>query len=820
VSDVVGSVRFIVTADASRLRPDLVTAADKAGKDAGAQLGRGLTTAADAAGKTVSKTLGDRLGDLSKASAVVTGVLVLAAKQGLEARLSQSRLERAITNTGGAYKDYEGQIKKTIDQQARYGISAQQVRDNVSTLTLRLRDPAKALAAVSLATDIARAKNVDYATAIGITTRLVAGNARAFAAFGINLRDAKTAQEGLKTATKNHADAMATLQSATRRVASQEADLTDKTVALGRASRSVAEAQHSQAQAQQRLDAILAGGPVNAADVQEAQQSLETSSRTLTSAQQDLVAAQEELNNAQKGSSQEELTKAQLAVSEATVALARAQQDLVAAQEDGQSSALDISEATNRVTASQLGLVDAQDELKTIQAAGAQGSDAVVTAQKRVDAAQQSVTDATQAQSRAAEELRKAEAGDPEFLNKVSEARYEVARAIDAVKDSQDNFSRATRLSQRAQGDLLISNALVVRAQADLATANAVLVTAQDRASEAVRGTDLALARVRTQVQGFADDQARTLIGRVQAIRTEFGNVKEELEARFGPALATAGIALTGSTGIASQFNTAALAAEHLARGFRGIKKATDAAKESFGTTGIGAAALAAGPLAVAIAAGVVLGVVINRVIEALDPGLNRAIGRVGLAIVDFEVKAVDVLFDKLLRLGGAFTDLFLGLRHLDFGPVFDFFGRLGKSISDVIENITDFIKKLAKLPGSSFLGFAQGGRTPASDFPLPGRFFAEGGSTPAFRPFVVGERGPEVLAFPRSGQVFTNADLRGAISAAPRGGASSVLVPVNITATFNGPADASSVTAAMQSVVRTEMTAVLQKVLERAAAA
>jgi hypothetical protein len=67
---------------------------------------------------------------------------------------------------------------------------------------------------------------------------------------------------------------------------------------------------------------------------------------------------------------------------------------------------------------------------------------------------------------------------------------------------------------------------------------------------------------------------------------------------------------------------------------------------------------------------------------------------------------------------------------------------------------------------------------------------------------------------------VFTNADLRGAISAAPRGGASSVLVPVNITATFNGPADASSVTAAMQSVVRTEMTAVLQKVLERAAAA
>jgi hypothetical protein len=77
-------------------------------------------------------------------------------------------------------------------------------------------------------------------------------------------------------------------------------------------------------------------------------------------------------------------------------------------------------------------------------------------------------------------------------------------------------------------------------------------------------------------------------------------------------------------------------------------------------------------------------------------------------------------------------------------------------------EIIRTFIVKqlLSAVGGIDFSGGGGGGAFGLTDFDQQG--FAEGGRTPVNQSFVVGEKGPEVLSFGRSGFVTPNDELGG----------------------------------------------------------
>lgn len=491
----------------------------------------------------VAEETGQRAGEkfasgfktLSKIGAAVAGAGLVLAKEGEAATASTLRLKRAVENAGVEFDGYSKGLDKAIDREAKYGVSAEEVRAALTTLTLKLKDPNKALDQLQLITDVAAAKNISFAAATGLVTKALSGNAKVLGQFGINVKAAKDAQN----------------------------------------------------------DATKAA-------------------------------------NEQKTAS-EKLWRAQVDLNDLQATLA----------------------ASTKLTASETrSLREAEDGLNAAQAGG-----------------------------------------DP---NKIADAQQRLA-------DVRARLLESTTLTVPQEIALRKAHEDVATATAALEAATTTNTAAQAQATAAVAGTDAAVSQLRTQVAGFADDQANTMTGRLQAIQTSFENVREEMGQRFGPALTVLGTAFSVGTGIAGQITTVSdLLDTKLVTSLKGAELGFNGTAAAAATTTLAFAG--------AVGGGVALGLELHQLIEEHFPAFNRALEAVGARVSDLN-------------------------EEIRQGP-----GLLGK--------LGDAMNKLTTLNPTVGVGKFIGAKI--SDL-----FRADGGPVMAGRPYIVGERRPELFVPSTSGVIL-----------------------------------------------------------------
>jgi hypothetical protein len=173
--------------------------------------------------------------------------------------------------------------------------------------------------------------------------------------------------------------------------------------------------------------------------------------------------AQQDLNDLLHPSARS-LTDAQLDISDATrrqqrsvLAVTDAQKALADAQTAGDPEAiakaqLDLSQATDDVTRANESLADAQQTYNDLL--HPEQTNAYKEAQSKLKDAQQGVKDATDAQNDAAAKLRTAQAGDPEFADKLAAAERGIDAAKRGVADAEDAVSAAAFRAAQARQQL------------------------------------------------------------------------------------------------------------------------------------------------------------------------------------------------------------------------------------------------------------------------------------------------------------------------------------------------------------------------------
>lgn len=273
---------------------------------------------------------------------------------------------------------------------------------------------------------------------------------------------------------------------------------------LTSASKGVTSAQRSQQDAQDDLNELLDEGKVNAEDVARAEERLADASEAVTRAQRDEVdttqdladaqdavrVAQQELDKVRRGAGADDIRKAELDIADALDAQKKAALDLAKARDDAGSledigmldpgervaagqdiarSVLDVADATREVERADFRAKDAQAELTRLQNLGKDGSEDLKDAQQKLADAQDEVARRTQAvadahtnvakaqddERQAHDELAKVRDGDPEFDEKVRDARQKVADATEAVATAQLRVRDATREARDATSELL-----------------------------------------------------------------------------------------------------------------------------------------------------------------------------------------------------------------------------------------------------------------------------------------------------------------------------------------------------------------------------
>jgi hypothetical protein len=104
-----------------------------------------------------------------------------------QAEISQAQLANAVTNSGNAMSNFTKPIEQADALMRKYGFTNAETHTALATLTIGLKDPAKALKVLSVAADLAKAKNMDLNSAALLVTKGMEGQTRPLKALGIDL---------------------------------------------------------------------------------------------------------------------------------------------------------------------------------------------------------------------------------------------------------------------------------------------------------------------------------------------------------------------------------------------------------------------------------------------------------------------------------------------------------------------------------------------------------------------------------------------------------------------------------------------------------
>ena len=272
---------------------------------------------------------------------------------GSKDKAAHQQLQAAVEATGRSYDDYETQVESAIKTQEKFGHTANETQDALTTLTQATNDPAKALQLLGTASDLAARKHEDLNTAAGQLGKTYNGSTKLLKEFGIEAGvKATTATKALESATKQAATADQTAAKAKQSLIDLQARLGTSNKATVVSTAGVTAAQDRLAAAQQRLTQLEA---------------VDATKKKLTLSQQFA------------------LQNAHQAVTKATVGLTEAQGKYAAAEAAG-------------VSKSKLSVAQ-QQELRNAQEKVVSTSAAAVAAHKKLTAAQVTAGQAAHTQS-------------------------------------------------------------------------------------------------------------------------------------------------------------------------------------------------------------------------------------------------------------------------------------------------------------------------------------------------------------------------------------------------------------------------------------
>lgn len=128
--------------------------------------------------------------------AALVGVGAVLVGIGDKEKAASQQLNQAITNTGNSTDDFSKQIDSAVKSNEKYAISASTTKDALTILTNATHDPAKALAALGEADDLAAAKHEALGTAATAVAKVLGGTgAKTLSQYGIQV---KTNADGTK----------------------------------------------------------------------------------------------------------------------------------------------------------------------------------------------------------------------------------------------------------------------------------------------------------------------------------------------------------------------------------------------------------------------------------------------------------------------------------------------------------------------------------------------------------------------------------------------------------------------------------------------
>lgn len=276
-----------------------------------------------------------------------------------------------------------------------------------------------------------------------------------------------SAEEGVQSAEQGVQKAAEGITKAEQNVQKAYEGVTKAQEGVQKAHEATQKAIESETKAQQALADLLVKGPVDANAVTSAQQALESADRGVTDSTEQLAQAEQNLAQIQQFEAVDaanELTAAHLQLAQTTLQLTQAKfqaSRAVPTLNDPfaqQQAQLQVQQAT-------LAQANARENLTKITDFGTQADTNAANAQKQVRDAAQRVTDALDSQADAQTKLNTALLGDPQFEQKVADAKQAVADAALGVRDAQQGERDATLAVRDANQAVVDANQGVLDAK-------------------------------------------------------------------------------------------------------------------------------------------------------------------------------------------------------------------------------------------------------------------------------------------------------------------------------------------------------------------
>lgn len=225
---------------------------------------------AQEAGRNTTSTF-DKVAKYGKTLAVgIAGAAVavggFAVETASAAEVVDAQLKTAVENAGGSYDDLEPKIEAADAMLRKFGYTNEETNTALTTATIALKDPQKALDALGVAADLAREKNIDLNTATLLVTKAMEGQTRPLKALGIDLpvaagnaKAVADAQDKLATAQQNVNDILAKYPAAADAGAKGHEQYQKATEAVQKAQENLTEAQNAGGQIFDELKSRVSG---------------------------------------------------------------------------------------------------------------------------------------------------------------------------------------------------------------------------------------------------------------------------------------------------------------------------------------------------------------------------------------------------------------------------------------------------------------------------------------------------------------------------------------------------------------------------------
>ena len=139
-------------------------------------------------GEKLKNGFTNHAGAIALAGGAIIGVSAgIAIEAAATAEVVEAQLKVSIENAGGSMEELEPKIQGLVGTMRDFGFTNEDTNAALSTMTIALKDPEKAMGAMSVAADLARTKHMSLNDASLLVAKAMEGQTRPLKALGIDL---------------------------------------------------------------------------------------------------------------------------------------------------------------------------------------------------------------------------------------------------------------------------------------------------------------------------------------------------------------------------------------------------------------------------------------------------------------------------------------------------------------------------------------------------------------------------------------------------------------------------------------------------------